>query len=51
MYAKKYPHLFSPIKIGSLTLKNRIIASPTSNPALNMRLSFLKRPEKIIINR
>ena len=27
---KKYPNLFSPIKIGSLTLKNRIEAAPTS---------------------
>lgn len=25
-----YPHLFSPIKIGSLTLKNRIASAPTS---------------------
>jgi len=26
----KYPNLFSPIKIGSLTLKNRIMSAPTS---------------------
>lgn len=26
---QKYPHLFSPIKVGSVTLKNRIIAAPT----------------------
>ncbi len=26
----KYPHLFSPIKIGPLTLKNRIVAAPGS---------------------
>lgn len=26
---QKYPHLFSPIQIGSVTLKNRIIAAPT----------------------
>ena len=25
----KYPHLFQPIKIGNVTLKNRIIAAPT----------------------
>lgn len=42
MYEKKYPHLFSPIKIGNLTLKNRIIASPTSNPALNMNTYMTK---------
>lgn len=27
---KKYPHLFAPIRIGNLRLKNRIIAAPTS---------------------
>lgn len=27
---KKYPHLFSPLKVGKLTLKNRIEATPTS---------------------
>lgn len=26
----KYPHLFSPIKIGPLTFKNRMVAAPTS---------------------
>ena len=30
MIARKYPHLFSPIKIGPLTLKNRIVSAPTS---------------------
>lgn len=30
---KRYPHLFSPIRIGNVQLKNRIIAAPTS-PAL-----------------
>jgi 2,4-dienoyl-CoA reductase-like NADH-dependent reductase (Old Yellow Enzyme family)/thioredoxin reductase len=30
MVGRKYPHLFSPIKIGPLTLKNRIEAAPTS---------------------
>lgn len=25
-----YPHLFAPIRIGNLRLKNRIIAAPTS---------------------
>ena len=32
---KKFPNLFSPIKIGSLTLRNRINASPTSVPNLS----------------
>ena len=27
---KYYPNLFSPIKVGRLTLKNRIVASPIS---------------------
>lgn len=30
----KYPHLFSPLKIGNLTLRNRIICSPISLPEL-----------------
>ena len=30
MPLKDYPHVFSPIKIGNLTLKNRIFAAPTS---------------------
>ncbi|MDE6896764.1 MAG: NADH:flavin oxidoreductase, partial [Lachnospiraceae bacterium] len=27
---EKYPHLFEPIRIGNIRLKNRIIAAPTS---------------------
>jgi 2,4-dienoyl-CoA reductase-like NADH-dependent reductase (Old Yellow Enzyme family)/thioredoxin reductase len=42
MYRKKYPNLFSPVKIGNLMLKNRIVASPTSNPALNMNTYMTK---------
>lgn len=42
MYRKNYPNLFSPLKIGNLTLKNRISASPTSNPALNMNTYMTK---------
>ena len=34
---KKFPNLFSPIKIGNLTLKNRINASPTSQMNLSPR--------------
>lgn len=30
----KYPHLFSPITLGNVTLRNRIIASPTGGPAV-----------------
>ena len=30
----KYPHLFSPIRIGRLTMKNRIFAAPASQPDL-----------------
>ena len=31
MLSSKYPHLFQPIKIGKLTLKNRITNAPTYN--------------------
>jgi 2,4-dienoyl-CoA reductase-like NADH-dependent reductase (Old Yellow Enzyme family) len=30
----KYPHLFSPLKVGNLTLKNRIEAAPTGTRSL-----------------
>jgi 2,4-dienoyl-CoA reductase-like NADH-dependent reductase (Old Yellow Enzyme family)/thioredoxin reductase len=30
MVVRQYPHLFCPIKIGPLTLKNRIVSAPTS---------------------
>ena len=30
MVTRKYPNLFSPIKIGPLTFKNRIVSAPTS---------------------
>jgi flavanone/flavanol-cleaving reductase len=30
MTPRKYPHLFSPLRVGPLTLKNRIEAAPTS---------------------
>ena len=29
-YTTKYPHLFEPIRIGGITLKNRIVSAPTS---------------------
>ena len=28
-YENKYPHLFQPIKVGNLVLKNRIFSAPT----------------------
>ncbi len=31
---RKYPHLFSPLTIGGVTLKNRIIAAPMTYPIL-----------------
>ena len=31
MLSCKYPHIFQPIKIGKLTLKNRITNAPTYN--------------------
>ena len=31
---RKYPNLFSPLKVGSLTLKNRIISAPMTCPIL-----------------
>ena len=32
---QKFPHLFSSIRIGNVTFRNRIFASPTSNPAVS----------------
>ena len=29
MFEMKYPHLFSPLKVGNITLRNRIIGAPT----------------------
>lgn len=37
----KYPHLFSPIRIGNLRLKNRIIAAPSSPPLISPEGYFL----------
>ena len=34
MVTLKYHHLFSPIRLGNVTLRNRIIASPTGGPAI-----------------
>lgn len=42
MMALKYPHLLSPLKIGNVTLRNRIIASPTGSPMV-MPPDYIKR--------
>ena len=42
MYENQYPHLFSPIKLGGLLLKNRIFAAPTSQPDVNPGTYFKK---------
>ena len=39
---KKYPHLFSPLKVGNLILKNRIASAPTSYPELTADGLFTK---------
>jgi 2,4-dienoyl-CoA reductase-like NADH-dependent reductase (Old Yellow Enzyme family)/thioredoxin reductase len=39
---RKYPHLFSPLKIGNVTLKNRIESAPTSYPELTADGLFTK---------
>ena len=38
----KYPHLFSPIKLGNVTYRNRIFASPTGSPMV-IPPEYLKR--------
>jgi 2,4-dienoyl-CoA reductase-like NADH-dependent reductase (Old Yellow Enzyme family)/thioredoxin reductase len=42
MVTLKYPHLLSPIQIGNVTLRNRIMASPTGSPAI-MPPEYIKR--------
>ena len=42
MYTCPYPHLFAPIKIGGLTMKNRIFAAPASQPDMNPGTWFKK---------
>ena len=43
----KYPHLFSPIKVGRLTLKNRIEAAPVK--ISNLPISGYPTAENIAI--
>ena len=31
----QFPHLFQPLRIGNVTLKNRIVASPSSQGDVN----------------
>lgn len=38
----RYPHLFAPIQLGSLLLKNRIFAAPASQPDVNAGI-YLKK--------
>ncbi len=45
MVEKKYPHLFSPIRIGSLTLKNGILSAPNSLAELSPQHTYT--PENI----
>ena len=42
MVLVKYPHLFSPIKLGNVTFRNRIFASPTGSPMV-IPPEYLKR--------
>lgn len=37
---KKFPHLFEPIRIGNIKLKNRIIGAPTSPSMIDMQGHF-----------
>ena len=37
---KQYPHLFAPMRIGALRLKNRIIAAPTSPSMISVEGHF-----------
>lgn len=38
----KYPHLFSPLYLGNLMVKNRIFAAPASQPDVNAGVYFKK---------
>lgn len=41
--SKMFPHLFTPGKIGSLTLKNRILKAPQSSGMSNIDGSVTER--------
>ena len=38
----RYPHLFSPLRLGNVTYRNRIFASPTGSPMV-IPPEYLKR--------
>ena len=42
---KQYPHLFSPLRIGNIKMKNRIICAPTSPSMIDLNGHFT--PEMI----
>ena len=42
---KRYPHLFSPLRIGNIKMKNRIICAPTSPSMIDLNGHFT--PEMI----
>ena len=42
---EKYPHLFSPLRIGNIKMKNRIICAPTSPSMIDLNGHFT--PEMI----
>lgn len=44
-YGEKYPHLFSPLRIGNIKIKNRIICAPTSPSMIDLNGHFT--PEMI----
>lgn len=44
-YGEKFPHLFSPIRIGNIRMKNRIICAPTSPSMIDLNGHFT--PEMI----
>lgn len=44
-YGKCYPHLFSPLRIGNIKMKNRIICAPTSPSMIDLNGHFT--PEMI----
>lgn len=44
-YGEKFPHLFSPLRIGNIRMKNRIICAPTSPSMIDLNGHFT--PEMI----
>ena len=44
---KQYPHLFSPLRIGNIKMKNRIICAPTSPSMIDLNGHFT--PEMIAL--